>query len=84
MADWASKANYNNPPFTIYHTLQFAKHKGMYWGEKRKFTDDYGHAWPMCATSPQCETSFGMSLVHHRAKLAPGMLKDKSKVWGDF
>ena len=35
MADWASKANYNNPLFTIYHTLQFAKHKGMYWGEKR-------------------------------------------------
>ena len=27
MADWASKANYNNPLFTIYHTLQFAKHK---------------------------------------------------------
>ena len=46
MADWASKANYNNPLFTkskanynnplftIYHTLQFAKHKGMYWGKK--------------------------------------------------
>ena len=35
MADWVSKANYNNPLFTIYHTLQFAKHKGMYWGKKR-------------------------------------------------
>ena len=34
MADWASKANYNNPLFTIYHTLQFVKHKGIYWGEK--------------------------------------------------
>ena len=40
MADWASKANHNNPLFTIYHnplftiyhTLQFAKHKGMYGG----------------------------------------------------
>ena len=40
MADWASKANHNNPLFTIFHnplftihhTLQFAKHKGMYWG----------------------------------------------------
>ena len=32
MADWASKANHNNPLFTIYHTLQFVKHKGMYWG----------------------------------------------------
>ena len=75
MADWASKANYNKPLFTIYHTLQFAKHKGMYWGKKRKFTDDYGHAWPMCATSPQCENTFGTPLVHHRAELAPGMLK---------
>ena len=37
MADWASKANYNNPLFTIYHTLQFAKHKGMYWGEKEVY-----------------------------------------------
>ena len=36
MADWASKANYNNPLFTIYHTLQFAKHKGMYWGEEKE------------------------------------------------
>ena len=36
MADWVSKANYNNPLFIIYHTLQFAKHKGMYWGEKKK------------------------------------------------
>ena len=35
MADWASKANYNNPLFTFYHTLQFAKHKGMHWGKKR-------------------------------------------------
>ena len=34
MADWVSKANYNNPLFTIYHILQFAKHKGMYWGKK--------------------------------------------------
>ena len=32
MADWASKANYNNSLFTIYHTLQFAKHKGIYGG----------------------------------------------------
>ena len=32
MADWASKANYNNPLFTIYHTLQSAKHKGIYGG----------------------------------------------------
>ena len=37
MADWASKANHNNPLFTIYHTLQFAKHKGMYWGEKEVY-----------------------------------------------
>ena len=36
MADWVSKANYNNPLFTIYHNLQFAKHKGMYWGKKKK------------------------------------------------
>ena len=69
MADWASKSNYNNPLFTIYHTLQFAKHKGMYWG-KNKFSDYYGHAWPMCATSQQCENTFGMPLVHHRAELA--------------
>ena len=77
MADWASKANYNNPLFIIYHTLQFAKHKGMYvgGGGGEKFTDYYGHAWPMCATSPQCENTFGMLLVHHRAELAPGMLK---------
>ena len=33
-------------------------------------TDYYGHAWPMCATSPQCENTFGMPLVHHRAELA--------------
>ena len=45
------------------------------WGEN-KFTDYYGHAWPMCATSPQCENIFGMPLVHHRAELAPGMFKD--------
>ena len=73
MADWASKANYNNPFFTIYHTLQFAKHKGMYCGDFFFFfffTDYYGHAWPMCATSPQCENTFGMPLVHHRAELA--------------
>ena len=45
MADWASKANHNNPLFTIYHkplftiyhTLQFAKHKGMYWGRKEVY-----------------------------------------------
>ena len=37
MADWASEANYNNPLFTIYHTLQFAKHKGMYWGKKEVY-----------------------------------------------
>ena len=66
MADWASKANYNNPLFTVYHTLQFAKHKGMYWGKKKKFTNYYGH---------ECENTFGMPLVHHRAELAPGMLK---------
>ena len=36
MAEWASKANYNNPLFIIYHTLQFEKHKGMYWGERKK------------------------------------------------
>ena len=51
MADWASKANYNNPLFTIYHTLQFVKHKDMYWGDFILFyflTDYYGHAWPMC------------------------------------
>ena len=69
MADWASKANYNNPLFTIYHTLQFAKHKGIYGGGGggggNQFTDYYGHAWPMCATSPQCENTFGMPLVHH-------------------
>ena len=37
MADWASKANYINPLFTIYHTLQFAKHKGMYWEKKEVY-----------------------------------------------
>ena len=37
----------------------------MYWG-KKKFTDYYGH---------ECENTFGMPLVHHRAELAPGMLK---------
>ena len=45
MADWASKANHNNPLFTIYHkplftiyhTLQFAKHKGMYWVRKEVY-----------------------------------------------
>ena len=74
MADWVPRANYKNPLFVIYHTLQFAKHKGMYWG-KKKFTDYNGHAWPKCATSPQCENTFGMSLLHHRAELAPGMLK---------
>ena len=37
MADWVSKTNYNNPLFTIYHTLQFAKHKGMYWGKKEVY-----------------------------------------------
>ena len=36
MADRVSKANYNNPLFTIYHTLQFVKHKGMYWGGKKE------------------------------------------------
>ena len=67
MADWASKANYNNPLFTIYHTSRFAKHKGMYWVEERKkFTDYYCH---------ECENTFGMPLVHHRAELALGMLK---------
>ncbi len=35
-------------------------------GAKRKFTSSYGH---------ECENTFGMLLVHHRAKLAPGMLK---------
>ena len=34
MANWASKANYNNPLFTVYHTLQFAKHKGIYGGRR--------------------------------------------------
>ena len=45
----------------------------MYWGDFILFyilTDYYGHAWPMCATSPQCENTFGMPLVHHRAELA--------------
>ena len=37
MADWVSKANYNNPLFTIYHTLQFAKHKHMYWEKKEVY-----------------------------------------------
>ena len=66
MADCASKANYNNPLFTIYCTLQSAKHKGMFWGKKKKFTDYYGH---------ECENTFGMPIVHHRAELAPEMLK---------
>ena len=69
MADWASKVNYNNPLFTIYHTLQFAKHKGMYWEKRKKekkFTNYYGH---------ECENTFGMPLVHHRAEMVPGMLK---------
>ena len=30
----------------------------------------------MCATSPKCENTLGMPLVHHRAELAPGMFKD--------
>ena len=37
MADWASKVSYNNPLFTVYHTLQFVKHKGMYWGKKEVY-----------------------------------------------
>ena len=37
----------------------------MYW-ERKKFTDYYGH---------ECENIFGMLFVHHRAELAPGMLK---------
>ena len=74
MADWVSKANYINPLFAIYHTLQLAKHKGLHWG-KKKFTDYCGHAWPMCATSPQCENTFGVPLIHHRAELAQEMLK---------
>ena len=66
MADWASKANYNNPLFTVYHTLQFVKHKGMYWGKKEEV---YRLLWP------RMRNTFGMPLVHHRAELAPGMLK---------
>ena len=67
MADWASKANYNNPLFTINHTLQLRNIKVCI-GEKKKkkFTNYYGH---------KCENTFGMPLVHHRAELAPGMLK---------
>ena len=42
--------------------------------EEKKFTDYNGHAWPMCATSPQCENTFGMPLVHHRAELALDIL----------
>ena len=60
MADWASKANYNNPLFTVYHTLQFVKHKGMYWGKKKKFTDYYGHECHVLSyrhvLSPRTET----------------------------
>jgi len=37
MADWASRANYNNLLFIIYHTLQFAKHKGMYCWKKEVY-----------------------------------------------
>ena len=37
MAGWASRASYNNPLFIIYHTLQFAKHKGMYCGKKEVY-----------------------------------------------
>ena len=71
MADWVSKANYNTPLFTIYHILQFEKHKDVYWGFFYIFfTDHYGHDWPMCATSPQWEKTFGMPLVRHRAELA--------------
>ena len=72
MADLASKANYNNSLFTIYHTLQFAKHNGIYWG-----VGVGGINLPIttvtpgqCATSPQCENTFGMLLVHHWAELA--------------
>ena len=74
MADWVPRANDKKILFVIYNTLQFAKHKGMYCG-KKKFTDYYGHAWPMCATSPQCENTFGVPLIHHRAELAQEMLK---------
>ena len=35
-------------------------------GKKKKFTDYYGL---------ECENTFGMPLVHHRAELAPEMLK---------
>ena len=58
MADWASKANYSNFLFTIYHTLQFAKHKGIYGGGGGggdQFTDYYGHAWPMCDVTAMWE-----------------------------
>ena len=66
MADWASKANYNNPLFTIYILYSLWNIK-VYIGGKNQFTDYYGHA---CATSQQCENTFGMPLVHHRAELA--------------
>ena len=70
MADWASKANYNNPLFTIYHTLQFVKHKGMYWGGGGGGGEEVYRL-----LRPRMRNTFGMPLVHHRAELAPGMLK---------
>ena len=56
MADWASKANRNNPLFTIYHTLQFAKHK---WGEKevyRLLRPRMREHFPYAPRAPQSRT----------------------------
>ena len=65
MADWASK-----PIITILFSqstiLYSLRNIKVCIGGGKKFTDYYGH---------ECEKTFGMPLVLHRAKLVPGMLK---------
>ena len=58
MADWASRANYDNPLFIIYHTLQFAKHKGMYGGKKKR-------SLPITTVTP------GQCVRRHRSATPP-------------
>ena len=65
MADWAPKANYNNPLFTVYHTLQFAKHKGMYWGKKSVYR----------LLRPRMREHFRYASRAPPSRVAPGMLQ---------
>ena len=87
MADWASKANYNNPLFTIYHTLQFVKHKGMYWGKKEVYRllrsrlasvcdvtavrERFRYAFLRCFVTPCDIAKFCLHVLSHRHVLSP-------------